>query len=482
MTLRERMARPETVVVVAIVAFAVLRLAALTRYPLWTDETWTLQAGGSTLRRVIRIHADDQTHPPLFYLVLWAWRRIGPDSLFWVRLLPGLAGIATAVPMLLVARLARMTDRATWLAVLLGAGSGMLVAYSAELRSYAFLAFGGTLSLALWMRGRDAEPGTGAASLTRLTVTNALLVHVHYFGVFVVAAEWLDALLGARRRLRAMTVSAAVTAASLVPWIANTLRRARITGNQLEVVDWVPRPLAGDLFDFAREAIGPSPWLAFDLVVLVVAAAAIAAWAFRALGTPQSAGVRLLLLAALVPVAIALVTSAFGPRSVWVDRYLIASVPPLLLVAAGALDALVPRRWTPVAIGVALMPSAFTALSLARGAAKPRYDLVVREVARLDSGPDVRVYSLGSVNAFPLQYAARDSAALPRPVRVTSVTVDELTQQPAGWAVWSERHPPPGIPPSAALVRRGYALGTPLGFRSAADTLVAQRFWRKGAE
>lgn len=34
-------------VVLALLAFAVLRLAALTRYPAWTDETWTMAGGNA---------------------------------------------------------------------------------------------------------------------------------------------------------------------------------------------------------------------------------------------------------------------------------------------------------------------------------------------------------------------------------------------------------------------------------------------------
>ena len=56
-----------------------------------------MDAGTGSLRAVLRHHADDQSHPPLFYLLLWIWRWIGGDGLAWVRLLPALIGIATAI-------------------------------------------------------------------------------------------------------------------------------------------------------------------------------------------------------------------------------------------------------------------------------------------------------------------------------------------------------------------------------------------------
>ena len=475
MTLRERLVRPDALALAAVMVFAVLRFAALTRYPLWTDETWTLEAGQASLRTALRIHADDQTHPPLFYVALWFWRRIGPDSIAWVRMLPCLAGIATALPMLAIARAARMTTRATALAMLLGAGSGMLVAYSAEIRNYAFLALGGTASLALWIRARDNE---GDARLARLTIVNILLVHVHYFGVLIVAAEWCDALLGARRRLRAMTASAAITAVSLAPWLLETARRRRVTGIRFEAVDWIPTPAPGDVLGVAREILGASPWIAFDLAAIVLLGGAIAAWTLKARGTPVAPAIRLLLLAGLIPIAFAYLFSVIGPRPIWVERYMIAAAPPLLLLAAGGLDAVVPRRFTAVAVAIALLPAAFTALSLWRGTAKPRYDTIVSAIASAETGAEARVFSLSGVAGFPIVYAVKHAPNLGRPVRVRGATTSELMNEPEGWAVWSERHPPRGVPPSAALLKNGFVVGPTLGFGFDRDSMVAARFSR----
>ncbi len=41
-------------------------------------------------------------------------------------------------------------------------------------------------------------------------------------------------------------------------------------------------------------------------------------------------------------------------------------------------------------------------------------------------------------------------------------TVDSITV-PSGWLMWSDDHPPHGLPPDALLLRRGYRLGAPTG-------------------
>src|SRR6185369_14393926 len=120
----------------------------------------------------------------------------------------------------------------------------------------------GTASLALWLRGRDQ-----GSTWKPLLLVNVLLVYTHYFGALIVVAEWLDALWWARQRLRAMTISAALAAFSLAPWIAETIRRARITGGHLDVVSWIPMPVVGNLFDLPVATFGSTPWPVFDIIL-----------------------------------------------------------------------------------------------------------------------------------------------------------------------------------------------------------------------
>lgn len=460
----------------ALAAFAVLRLAALTRYPLWGDETWTLDVGANGFSMAMRRYADDQTHPPLFYSALWVWRRFGPDTVAWVRFLPCLAGIATAVPVLALARAAKFTARATLLSVLLCAGSGILVAYSAELRDYSLLALVGTASLAIWLRARD---GSGWPGLGTLTIVNGVLAYSHYFGLFVIAAEWCDSALWARQRLKAVTLSAAVSVATLLPWIAETIERAYLTGHRLEVLAWLQHPEPGDLFDLPRAALGESPWLAVDLALIVLVVAAVAVWAWRRRGTGQMPAIRVLALAVTIPAGVSYVASVVGPHPMWLDRYLIATVPPMLLLVAGALDNLVSRARTATVavVALALAPAALTTASLVRGRERPRFDLVVRDVTSRETATVATVIAGDPRESGPLAYAAR-AAGLAQCLQV-SVDAPRSVAADSGWYAWSEEHPPAGPPPPAVLIRRGYRVSAPLGFAALRDSLVVVRFSRR---
>jgi mannosyltransferase len=461
----------QRLVIVALVAFAAFRLAGLVRYPLWTDETWTLNAGNGSLRAMLRIHADDQTHPPLFYAVLWAWRRIGPDATWWHRLLPCIAGIATAIPLMALARGMGLSSRGRWLAAIIGAGSGILVAYSAELRNYAFYAFFATASLALWVRARPEE----SPRLAPLTIVNILLIYSHFFGLLIIAAEIADALLFARRRLRALLLSSGVVLLALVPWIAAAIRRARITGERLDVVSWIPVPRAGDMLDIVRESIGGWPSAGVDLALVTVACALVAAWIAHNWKREPASSSRSLALAVLVPVLVTWVFSVVGPRSAWLPRYLIGVAPALVVLLAGAIDWAVPRRVPVAAFALALLPGMLTAWSLVRGTAKPRFDLVAEGMYAVEGMKPYAALSFSAVEGLPLIAAAK---RVDPGIRVAFADAGAPVEIDSGWIVWSERNPPKGLTPSARLVRQGFSVGPALGFRADDDSLVAVKFAR----
>jgi hypothetical protein len=477
----------------AVLAFAVLRLASLTRYPPWSDESWTLELVRQPLRTMLRMQADEQTQQPLFSALLWVWTRMNPwgaDSLAWLRLLPALFGIATAVPMLLLCRAAGLERRATALAITIGAGSQMLVAYSSELRAYSLYALLATWSLVLWLRvreeagnrkpevGSDASPGIRlpASGFRALTLVNIVLLWTHLFGVLVLAAEWIDAALGTRRRLRAFTLSAAVAIASVIPWEALVIRRALVTGERLSVVSWIPATVSGDLLDPLRVTIGESPWLALDLALVVLAGGGVALWVLRARRGPHGGSAGALLIAVVAPVLLLFAVSVSGAHATWVTRYLIVVAPPLCVLLGAALDALVPRWLTALAVAMALWPAAVSVLALARGEEKPRWDSLVRAVESAEPGSaTVPLYSTNYDDGGPARWAARHAA--PR-VEVTLVLALDSVRADSGWILWSEHDPPRGLPPAAALIRRGFRVGPSAFTRGMRDSIVALRFAR----
>ncbi|MFI5311487.1 MAG: hypothetical protein ACHQQ3_09660 [Gemmatimonadales bacterium] len=468
-TRREALQAPAVPVLLALALFAVPRLALLTRYPPWQDELWTLGVLQRDFPTMLRWVVADQTHPPFFYALAWAWRRAGPDALWWMRLLPALMGIGLAVPLVALCRVARLEFRASVLAVALCAASPWLVFYSLELRDYGLYAALATASLAAWMHAREAGPGDRTPWRVLLAV-NIALVYSHYFGWLVIVAEGADALFFSRGRLAAFARNAVWTALAFVPWVAVVGRRAVRVPRGLDMVSWIPRPGPGDLLDPFRASLGVSPWIALDLGLLVLAGGVIA-WA---LARERRSMLAPVVLAATLPVVLTFAASVAGPRSVWVVRYLLAAGPPfLILLAMGITSLLQPRT---LALGFALWPASLLIWHAARRDDKVPYDAILAGIATRDfstggtSRRSTPVYVLDYEQGGPLAWASAHSAA-PRDVSTLS-SVDSV-HAPRAWVLWNEARPPAGPTPTARLVRNGYRIEQEFSVRGMDDSVVA---------
>lgn len=470
-----RRAPPAVPLLLALALFAVPRLALLTRYPPWQDELWTLDVLRRDFPTMLRWVVADQTHPPLFYALGWAWQRAGSGELWWMRLLPALIGIGTAIPVLALCRAARLEFRAAFLAVLLCAASPWLVFYALELRDYGLYAALATASLAAWLRVREAPDDRGRWRV--LTAVNVLLVYSHYFGWLVIAAEGADVLRSARRRLVPLARSAGWTVLAFLPWVALVVRRAVRFPRGLDMVSWIERPAIGDILDPFRAALGASPWIGLDLALVVLAFGVIVALLMRERTRPDSrAGAFVpLLIATVLPPVIVLGASIAGPRSMWVARYLLGVAPPFLVLLAAGISAALPARATSLVLAAGLWPAVLTTWHAAVRDEKVPFDAIARGIADRDAAHGASpVFALDYAEGGPLAWAAvRAAPAGAAPLAVATIpSVDSLVA-PRAWVVWNEHRPPPGAPPPARLIRRGYRAEQEFFVRGMGDSVVS---------
>jgi 4-amino-4-deoxy-L-arabinose transferase-like glycosyltransferase len=182
-----------------------LRLVGLGGQSFWTDEaiswettTWTW----SQFWAFVRV----DPHPPLFYLTLRAWRWIGFDGEFGLRLFSALAGIATVA---VVVALLRRThgERAATVGGLLAAVNPQLVWVSQELRGMALAGLFVALSAWGWQRARDGEKRRALLAAASLLAA----CYTHYFALFLLPAAVL-----ADRTTRRIGF---LTLAGFAPWL-----------------------------------------------------------------------------------------------------------------------------------------------------------------------------------------------------------------------------------------------------------------------
>ena len=190
-------------------------LAALVRWPtlaggsFWYDEWLVHNIMYAPLHRLPDEIASQQTTPPVYYYVAWAWTRVFSPGAASLRGLSGLCGVLT-VPVVYATGAVLATRRAGLVAAALVAVNPLLIWYSVEARPYSLLALFGAVSLlcfALALR-RPGWPW-----LVAWGIASGLALGTHYYAVFLVAAEAL-VLLVALRRHRAMFVAIGVVVAA----------------------------------------------------------------------------------------------------------------------------------------------------------------------------------------------------------------------------------------------------------------------------
>ena len=195
---------------------AATRLSGSSTTPVWTDEGWTAWATvDPNPAAIVNILATDR-HPPLYFVLLGAWRFLTGESRLALRALSIFSGIlATA----LVYRLGTDTfdRRAGRFAAALFAVLPLAVYFTQAARHYGLLVLLALLSTLLLRRAWRVPR---LLRLTAYGLSVALLLYTHYEGIFLLGAHALGCLLLPSPRTRWRT-SAALLLGGLVfgPWV-----------------------------------------------------------------------------------------------------------------------------------------------------------------------------------------------------------------------------------------------------------------------
>ena len=131
--------------VLACVAGIVLRWYRLGWQSLWFDEGYSVWVGSLSPREIVQAIRVD-TAPPLYYLLLHGWAKVAGHSEAGLRSLSALAGTASLLVGVLVARRLFHRPVARLVAVIAIASSSMQVGYAHEVRFYELMGLAGIVS------------------------------------------------------------------------------------------------------------------------------------------------------------------------------------------------------------------------------------------------------------------------------------------------------------------------------------------------
>lgn len=347
------MRKPFALPVITLWVATALRVLGLDAKALWWDEGLSLlfarMSYADNARMAVTL-AD--TNPPFYRLLLGGWVWAVGSSAFSTRLFSALAGVLLVALVVALARALSLSNRAANIAAALCAASPMLIYYSQEAKAYSLVAMAMLGSAVLWLK---LHRRAGKA-WHWLAWGGALLLSVgsHYISAFFIAVQnaWSLAITKDDWQLNRprffghwawQAGAQSAVALALLPFVVLTFggTSAAVRG---ETGDFTG--LNGPAQFFGQHAVeltqGPTATGAFSLVVaavllLVALVGVVVLWQYAA--SPLAAG--LLTSWILAPILLGFALNTY--HEFFFPRFVLYTVPPLMLLVAVAIDHLSKR-------------------------------------------------------------------------------------------------------------------------------------------
>jgi len=335
---------------------AAMTLRGLGEKSLWIDEVFSVLASRNW-GELWSTYAKSESNMLLYFGLLHLWLKLGQAE-FLVRALSAVSAILT-VPAIYVTGKRLFGPWAGLLAALLLSVNLFFVRYAQEARSYALLLLLTTLSTYWFLR---ALQNRARRDWIAWVLVSTLSVYAHLFALLVLAAQALSLLARNLRDLpwRPLIISALAMGALALP----TLVLQPLDAHQL---DWVQAPTGESVRALIRDLAGGQKGVLWGYLLLWMAGLSVGAT--KAAVLRQRLGLWPYVLAVIwlfAPIALAYVYS-LTVHPVFVDRYFIVCLSPLILLAAEGLAGVArwrgPTRWLAVAALVLVMVGSWRSIS-----------------------------------------------------------------------------------------------------------------------
>ncbi len=387
---------------VVLVVAALLRFYALSAESFWFDETYSVWVARHSVGWHIEL-STQRIFPPLYYLVLHFWLRLG-SSEFAVRSLSVLIGLGSIGAVYGLAR-GLFDRRVGLLSALLLAVSPLHIWYSQEARMYILVAALGLYSAHFMLL---ALRGGKSWHWVAYVLGTALLMNAHYFAVFLVPFQNVYVLYMLLRRQVDRTALWHWIASQVLVAVLSVIGLAGIfsaeSGYWWGLLDtWHGAPgiadLLGLMFEFSLGTTVQGRWIywgalsAFGFCILwgLVSAIGVRAGTLKrgratADDWRDTDGLVFVLLYLLVPLGTVFFLSQF--RSFWVLRYIFPFLPPYcILVAYGISRMPLTLRWTMA--GLMVVVTFWAVTDIYRDEQKENWRAVVQYLSAREEAGDV---------------------------------------------------------------------------------------------
>ena len=323
-----------------------LRLICLACKPFWFDEAFSVEVSRLTWTNILHLLWWREANMSLYYVLLRLWLRFG-RSPYFIRSLSVIIAAATVPAIYWLAR--QLFDRrVAIIAAALFTFNAYSVRYSQEARSYSLFVLLATLSSA-WLVCWLSEP---QCRLRGYIGASVLAVYSHFYGLLLLAAHWLVLRLTRPARIKGTSAlrirrawrTIGILVLPLLVFVAKT---------GAGPLRWLHRPTLRTLGEFFEHLCGSYDWPlgALYAVACGTALAFVGKRLWRRDADRDVWRLQFLLIWMLFPIGLTAVLSFARP--VFLGRYMIFCLPPLVILAAAGLERL--RSAWMVAATLALM-------------------------------------------------------------------------------------------------------------------------------
>ena len=321
-----------TLLLITAVAIA-LRFFFLERKPFWFDECFSVEVARLSWHDFARLMWWREANMSLYYLLLRGWLHFG-SSPFFIRTFSVLASLA-ALPAVYQLSNKLFDRRVAMIAVALASCNAYSIRYAQEARSYSLLLLLATLSSFFFVCYVGRFP---KAKPEGYVLASALAVYAHLYALLLIAAHWLSLRL---KRKASSKPNHALSAEFRPVWIAIGLCVLPLLGFVAKTgagpIRWIGHPSFRDVLDFLEHLAGND---GAGLLLLYLAAASAGFLPLRRRRFWSGSGLEVwryqfLSMWLIFPVALTLLLSLARP--LFLARYFIFCLPPLIILAAAGL-------------------------------------------------------------------------------------------------------------------------------------------------
>lgn len=337
------------------VAAVAVRLFCLSCKPFWFDEAFSVEVARVTWPNFLHLLWWREANMSLYYLLLRIWLHLGQNP-FLIRSLSALIAAAT-IPALYWLGSLLYGRRVGLIGAALLTFSAYHVRYAQEARSYELFALLATMSCGFLIAFLEQPTNFRRRAYV---LTSVLAVYAHFYALLLIAAHWLA--------LRWMTASRTTHENADAPkesWWCNALelsKRWKVIGCAVAPVvifvaktgagpiKWIHRPGISDLWRFASDITNGWPVVYFGLSLLVLIP--FGKRLFQRSHSWEQWRAQFLLVWLLFPIVLTVLLSFARP--VFLPRYMIFCIPPLLVLTAAGMESVRPV-WVTGVLGAAVI-------------------------------------------------------------------------------------------------------------------------------